>query len=197
MSETVTLEEVWKLFKETDRRMQESRAETDRRMQETGQYLKELGAETDRRIKDLARQVGNLSSRWGEFVEGVVAPACKTIFANRGIPVHKVSQRVRAELPGNCRMEVDLLVVNTDAVILVEVKSKLMVEDVRDHVKRLAGFKDFFTEYADKRVMGAVAGIVIEEDADRFAINQGLFVIVQSGETATLANGDDFVPRTW
>ncbi|MBF0143035.1 MAG: hypothetical protein HQL59_06205 [Magnetococcales bacterium] len=75
-------------------------------------------------------------------------------------------------------MEVDLLVVNGEVVILVEVKSKLKRDDVREHVERLAEFKDFFPQYAGKRIMGAVAGIVIEENVDLLAMKEGLFVIV-------------------
>ncbi|MBF8272253.1 MAG: hypothetical protein HW380_1358, partial [Magnetococcales bacterium] len=47
------------------------------------------------------------------------------------------------------------------------------------------------------RVMGAVAGILINKDVDKFAMNEGLFVIVQSGDSVKLANDGKFVPRTW
>jgi len=94
-------------------------------------------------------------------------------------------------------MEIDLLVANTIAAVLVEVKSNLRVEDVRNHLDRLSKFKSFFPRYADCTVYGAVAGIVIDANADQFAINQGLFVIVQSGETVCIANDEHFVPKTW
>ncbi|MBF0416369.1 MAG: DUF3782 domain-containing protein [Magnetococcales bacterium] len=184
-------------MKETDRRIQETdrqMQETDRRMQETDRQMQE----TDRLVKEVSRQVGNLGSRWGEFVEGIVAPACETLFVERGIPVHRVSSRVKAKsLDGNRRMEIDLMVVNTDYVILVEVKSRLTAEDVRDHLKRLHEFKEFYEGEKGARVMGAVAGILIDNDVDQYAMNQGLFVIVQSGDSVKLANDRTFVPRTW
>ncbi|MBF0152869.1 MAG: hypothetical protein HQL64_03910, partial [Magnetococcales bacterium] len=80
---------------------------------------------------------------------------------------------------------------------LVEVKSKLRSEDVRDHLARLAEFKEFFPEYADRRVMGAVASIVMEGGVDRYAMSVGLWVIVQSGDSMRLANDAAFVPQTW
>ena len=61
----------------------------------------------------------------------------------------------------------------------------------------MAEFKDFFPEYASKRLFGAVAGIVIEENADRFAMNKGLFVMVQSGNAICMANDATFQPRAW
>lgn len=186
MSETVTFDDVWKMFQEMVRENRERNAELDRKFQET-----------DQKIKQVSQQIGQLGSRWGEFVEGMVAPACETLFAARGIPVHQVHQRVRTRLPGNRHMEIDLLVVDGDAVILVEVKSRLKAEDVREHLERLGAFKEFFPRYAECRVMGAVAGMVIDEDVDQYAMKQGLFVMAPSGETVTLANDPAFAPRAW
>ena len=41
-------------------------------------------------------------------------------------------------------MEVDLVGINGDEVVVVEVKSKLTVDDVRDHLYRMENFKRFF-----------------------------------------------------
>ncbi|MBF8274848.1 MAG: hypothetical protein HW380_3953 [Magnetococcales bacterium] len=208
MTQAVTFDDVWKMFQEMVRENRERSAETDRKfqetnrkVQETNQQIKEVSAqmrETDRKVKEVSQQVGNLGSRWGEFVEGIVAPACETLFAERGIPVHRVSHRVKARsLDDSRRMEIDLLVNNTDCVVLVEVKSRLTTEDVRDHLKRVREFKEFYEGEGGARVMGAVAGILIDKDVDKFAMNEGLFVIVQSGDSVKLANDGKFVPRTW
>lgn len=175
MTQALVFDDVWRMFQETDRKFQE----------------------TDRKIKEVSQQIGRLGGRWGDFVEGMVAPACEILFAEKGIPVHKVSRQVRAKLSGGRHMEIDVFVVNTDAVVLVEVKSALTVEDVREHMVRLAEFKEFFPEYADKRVFGAVAGIVVGEHTGRFAINNGLFVMVQAGDSMRLANDESFVPIAW
>ncbi|HIJ84352.1 MAG TPA: DUF3782 domain-containing protein [Magnetococcales bacterium] len=178
----------------------ERRAEADRKSQETSQLIREVSVqmrETDRKIKEVSKQIGRLGGRLGEFVEGLVAPACKTLFAQRGIPIHKVSRRVEADLPSDRHMEIDLFVVNTDAVSLVEVKSKLTIEDVREHMVRMSEFKEFFPEYADKMAIGAVAGMVVEENVIHFAIRNGLFVMVQAGDSVRLANDETFIPRTW
>ncbi|MEO5372143.1 MAG: hypothetical protein H7833_18905 [Magnetococcus sp. DMHC-1] len=212
MSETVTVEDVWKAFLETDRRMREMNAEFDRRWIQEKQemqilremiaandrQIKESSLATDKKIKEVSQQVGNLGSRWGEFVEGIVAPACETLFAERGIPVHRVSPRVKVKsLDGSRRMEIDLLVDNTDSIVLVEVKSRLTAEDVRDHIQRVREFKELYEGAGGARVMGAVAGILIDNDVDKFAMNEGLFVIIQSGESVKLANGPEFVPKCW
>lgn len=208
MTETVTFDDVWKMFQEMVREDRERRAELDRQDRERwaeyerqdrerrAEYERQM-QETDRRMKETDRKIDRLGGRLGEFVEGLVAPACKSLFLQWGIPVHQVSRRVEADLPGGRHMEIDLFVVNGDAVALVEVKSKLTVEDVREHLERLAQFKSFFPRYDDCRTFGAVAGMVIEENVRRFAIHQGLFVIEQAGETLRMANEADFVPRAW
>jgi len=108
-----------------------------------------------------------------------------------------VHQRVQGKRDDGSAMEIDILVVNGDAVVLVEVKSTLTIKDIRQHLQRLAKFKAFFPRYDDCQVMGAVAGIVADGETKKFARNQGLFVIVQSGENVTLANDPEFKPRTW
>ncbi|MBF0134775.1 MAG: DUF3782 domain-containing protein [Magnetococcales bacterium] len=204
MSQNLTIDDIWKLFHETNRLFRESEARMAHDLQETRRILQESRAETerksqetDKKIKEVTTLVGRLGGRWGEFVEGLVAPACETLFAQRGIPIHQVSPHVKAALPGNRHMEIDLLVANTDVVALVEVKSRLTSEDVREHQTRMAEFKEFFPIYADKRAMGAMAGILIDKDVDRHVMNAGFFLIVQSGDSVQLANDMDFVPRVW
>ncbi len=220
MTQTATYDDVWKMFRETatqmretaaqmqetDRKFREMSAETDRKFQETDLQIKEVSAQmretnlqmkaTDIKVKEVSTLVGNLGGRWGEFVEGLIAPSCIALFTERGIQVDEVYLRVKKTIDGE-RMEIDILVANTVAAVLVEVKSQLQVEDVRSHLNRLGKFKSFFPRYAACQVYGAVAGIVVDSDADQFAMNKGLFVIEQSGETVKLANDKTFVPSTW
>ena len=217
MTQAVTFDDVWKMFQETDRKFQEMaredrerreemvredrerRAETDRQIKEVSAQMRETDLKfqkTDIKIKEVSTLVGNLGGRWGEFVEGLIAPSCIDMFTERGIQVDEVYLRVKKTVAGE-RMEIDILVANTVAAVLVEVKSHLQVEDVRAHLNRLAKFKPFFPRYAACQVYGAVAGIVMDAEADQFAINKGLFVIEQSGETVRLANEQTFNPRVW
>ena len=81
--------------------------------------------------------------------------------------------------------------------MLIEAKTTLGVDDVKEHLERLEKFKSFFPEYADRKVIGAVAGIVIDEGSDKFAYKKGLFVIEQSGDTVKITNDDEFSPIEW
>ncbi|MEO5339133.1 MAG: hypothetical protein H7837_01250 [Magnetococcus sp. MYC-9] len=192
------------MFEETNRILQKSQDEwqqqrqvTERVLQRVLQELAESQKDTDRKIKEMSKNIDRLGGRLGEFVEGLVAPACETLFAERGIPVHMVSRRISAKRPDGRNMEIDLLVDNTDSVVVVEVKSKLTADDVRDHLEKMSHFKEFLPMYANKKAVGAVAAMVIEENVCRFAINSGLFVIEQAGETLRMANDEQFQPKVW
>jgi hypothetical protein len=199
---STTQEEVWEILRklalsseETDRRMQE----TDRRLQETDMRQKETARqmmETDRKLKEVATAIGRLGNRLGEFVEEMVRPAVVRLFQQRGIAVHQVFRGAYAERDGDA-MEIDLLVVNNLDAVLVEVKSELKVDDVKEHVSRLLRFKKLFPQYAGFSVMGAVAGMVVPYDPARFAYRQGLFVLSQSGDTVTIRNDAEFKPGVW
>lgn len=200
---TTTADDVWRLLaeltnaqKETNRRFQETERLLKEQSQETDRLLREQSQETDRRIREVNKQIGDLGGKWGRFVENMVAPACETLFLKRGIPVHQVSQRVKKRLNGQT-LEIDVLVTNENHVLVVEVKSSLGVNDVKELQSDLNKFRQFFPEYAQKQLYGAVASIEIEEGADRYAYRQGLFVLAQAGETVSILNNPDFQPKNW
>jgi hypothetical protein len=194
-----TLEDVWRLFQETDRQIQETGQrlkETDLLIKQQAQEAERRSQETNRQIKELGKQIGRLGGAWGRFVEDLVAPACEGLFLNRGIPVERVSQRVKRYHQGDT-LEIDVLVVNQGHVLAVEAKSSLSVEDVKNFIADLHRFGSFFPEYAQDQIYGAVAGIGIESQADVYASRQGLFVLTESGDGIQILNPEEFVPKAW
>lgn len=173
--------EVWQLFKETDAKFKETQGELDRRFKET-----------DKKINQLS---GLFSSQWGKMLEALVEPSALRLFRERGIQVNHTFPRAKSRLNGRA-MEIDLLLENTDEVVVVEVKSTLKVSDVTDFLTDLGQFLDFFPRYRSYRVYAGVAALSIEEEADRYAYRQGLFVLGLSGEgVVQLHNDADFRPR--
>ena len=67
----------------------------------------------------------------------------------------------------------------------------------KEFITDLREFRQFFPEYNDKQLYGAVAGIEIEQGADKYAYRQGLFVLAQSGENMVILNNEQFQPKTW
>ena len=200
-------QEIWKLFAETDRKVEKmwketaaSFKETDKRFKETDQKFKETDRkfqETMDQIRLTDRKYSTLTDKWGQFVEGLVSPAAIRLFRERGIEVRSTHKNVKVTNNGQDVFEVDIMLVNTEYVVLIEVKSTLGVEDVYDHLDRISKFKTHVPEYSDRKVVGAVAGIVIKEDADKHAYRKGLYVIAQSGDSVTILNDLKFKPKIW
>ncbi len=183
-----TLDDVWKLFQETDRKFQE----TDRKFQETEKQFQEMSLA----IKAVNSSIGKLGNRLGEFVEEAVRPSAVRLFRGCGIDVHEVQQNIVAKRNGES-LELDLLVVNDKDVIAIECKSHLSIDDVNGHLARLEKIKRLLPRYKDSRVLGAVAGRVIPENVSLYAVRKGLYVIGQNGDHLELRNGLVFVAKTW
>ena len=247
MSNSITLEDFYKLFQESerqrqeterilreslersrsefdhrlaeskeefDRRLAESKEEADRRAAESkaeaDRHLAESKAEADRRAafaeqrltrtEAIAEQtnkaVNSLTSRWGRFVENIVAPGVLRLFQERGIAVQEVHQRMKSRR-GSENLEIDIFAVDDEMAVAVEVKSRLTQDDVRHFLKNLERFKTAFPHYGNYRIYGAMAAIEIDESVDTYGENQGLFIIKQAGDSVCISNKADFAPRTW
>jgi len=46
-------------------------------------------------------------------------------------------------------------------------------------------------------VFGAVAGMIIESNADKYAYQKGLFVLKQKGNIVEIVNDENFQPKAW
>lgn len=173
-----------------------SQKETDRKFQEMSQEIKGIQKVTAKEIKAVSESIGRLGNRLGDFVEEMVRPAAVRLFREQGIDVHEVHRGVEAKRDGD-EIEIDLLVVNTTDVVAVECKSSLSIDDVNQHLTNLNKLKKMLPTYAEKKVMGAVAAMVIPDNVARYAYKQGLFVITQSGDHLLIRNDAKFKPQVW
>ena len=177
---------------EFDREMAASRAEFERSKREFDRRI----AKSERIAAQASQSVNGLSSRWGQFVENLVAPAAVRLFQGQGIEVTMIAQRVRAARQGR-HLEIDILAVNTTVAVVIEVKSRFTQDYLQQFLINLRQFKEFFPQYASYQVYGAIAGIEMDSGVDTAAARQGLFVIEQSGDSVTISNEPAFQPRTW
>ena len=129
------------------------------------------------------------------MLEALVRPGVAELFQARGIAVNGSLERPRVRRGGK-ELEIDLLLVNGDALVVVEVKSIFKVEDIRKLLRDLEVFLDFFPEYRGYRRFGAVAALSIDESTDRYAYRRGLFVLTLGREgLVTLRNDATFRPQ--
>jgi hypothetical protein len=208
-----TLEDVWAVLgevgekqrelaasqKETDRQMQESKAEYDRQMQERDRQMQE----TDRQMKEqwdkTNKKLGDLGNRFGEVVEHLIAPNlieklnAMNFDFRISSPNRKYYDRNHQELA-----EVDVLLENTNIVMAIEIKSKLLASHVQDHIERMDQLRAYADEHNDRRVwLGAVGGALLATDARKAALKAGFYLIEQSGDTVMISVPEGFKPKEW
>ena len=178
-------------FRETREQLERSSAEFDRRMRKTEQIARKAN-----------KSVSKLGNRIGDMVENMVGG--NTIvrkFQDLGYRIEKFcrKQSFGHDLPKNMRGEVDLLLENGEIAILIEVKTTLRTADVRSHIERLEKYRRRADFKGDKRrFIGAVAGAVVDGDAEEFAHDNGMYVIIQSGEAVEIVpTPEGFQAKEW
>lgn len=176
-----SFQEIWRLFKDTDKKFKETDKEIEK---------------TSKTVKETSKAVYALTGKWSKFVEGLIVPAVEKLFKERRIKVDTIYQRVKRHKNGH-EIEIDILAINGRYAVLIEAKSTLKIEDINDHIERLQQFKAFFPEYSNRHVIGAIGGISIEEESDKYAYRKGLFVIAEKGESVKILNDKKFKPKKW
>lgn len=192
----VTIDDIFELFRESERQRKEQQREFEQSLQEYRKTSEQEMAELKKIVAQTNKQVGGITSRWGEFVENLVRPAAVRMFLEKGIEVHFTALRVEAQ-DEKGSIEIDVLAENTNEVVAIEVKSHLEVRDVKRFLITLDRFKQALPKYQSYKLYGAIAGIKVDERADEYATQEGLFLIKPSGDTVAIANGQDFVAKTW
>jgi hypothetical protein len=176
-TESLTFEKVWAMFQETDRKFQE----TDQKMQETDRMMQE----TTRKMQETDRQISKLGSRIGQLIEHFAASNILEKFRELGYQFTRISRNhIIKDEQGVRLAEIDLLLENGDFAMIVEVKSLFTQADVSDHLKRMRTLRIYADKHADKRkYLGAAAGALMDEKAREDALESGLYVVEQTGDT--------------
>jgi hypothetical protein len=193
----LSFNEVWLMFQETDRRFQE----TDRRFRETREQFRETREqfrETREQMKDTDKRLKKLdelfTSQWGKLMESLVEGDLVPLLNARGIAVHRTMQRIENKTPPP-DFEFDILAVNDMEAVFVEVKTTLKPEDINHFLGKLDKVKEWMPSYNDYTIYGAVAYLRTDASCIKMAEKKGLFVIRATGKSASIINGEDFMPR--
>ena len=194
----MSIKEIWDLFKETDARLDKRFKETDVRLDRRFKETEKIAKETSESVRKLELSIERLerlfSSEWGKLIESLAESGIVQIFQKRGIDITELGRRMKSQKNGR-NMEVDFLLFNSREIVVGEVKTTLKVQDVKDFLDELKEFPGFFPRYKDSNTYGAIVGIRIEEDADKFAYRNGSFVLTVGGEgVLTMLNDERFLP---
>ena len=186
------LAETGRLLKEYAKEHKEQMAEYAKERKKNERERKEQEAknkremeEYNKRMEDYNKRFGELTNRFGEIVEYMVAPNLRDKFEELGLVFLQSNNGTKVDdHVNNIHFEVDIVLENGDKALLVEVKTKPTIQDVREHVELMEKMRAHADRKGDKRkFMGAVAGVVINENVMKFIHKKGFFAVTPSGQT--------------
>jgi len=184
------IQEIWALFRETDRKIKAMSEESERRSRELDERFKA----TDRKIDKVA---GMFDTQWGKLMESLAEGGVLKLFQERGIGVYQIYQRARCRRNGR-HLEIDLLLADDGVAVAVEVKTTLKADHITEFLEDMSEFPEFFPRYRNSKIYGAVAALRMEQQSERFAQKQGLFVIKIGGDGMTeMLNPTDFKAKNF
>jgi hypothetical protein len=208
-------QEMTKQFKERDKKLEESTRETKKAVREVAKENQELirslkefseesraiGRRMDQSKRELDRRMGDLSNRFGELAEHLVAPSINEKFNLLGYQFDAIAPggwRIDDPATGEVLAEIDLLLQNAESMVAVEVKAKPREQDIADHIRRLGVLRAWADRHGDRRrIHGALAGAIVTDSLRRQVVQAGLYLIVQTGDTMKIDVPDGFIPRRW
>ena len=189
-------EETAKRQQKFDEELKESRKKFDEEMKESQRKLDE-GLEKSRIEFDrkMNKMRGIWSNAWGDFVESLVSGSLVKMIQEWIPSINTIMKNIEGQRNGyDC--EFDIIAINNDSLVVVEVKSTLSVQDVKDFLEKLQNFSMFLPQFKNYKVYGAVAYLKVTQGAEKFAMKQGLFAIRATGDSGEILNKkDSFEPQ--
>ena len=153
-------------------------AERKKREEEENRNREEywrLSKETDKKIKELSTRFGTTT---GNIIEGLMSSTATDMFTEAGYDMHSKHKNMSCKTTNpNDGMEVDVFLYNDTSSIAIEVKASCDKKDIDRFLQQMGKFRKFFPRYSDLEVLGAIAAVNYELDADDYARECGLIVV--------------------
>ena len=164
----------------------------------------ELQKETDRQMKEndrrLNKKLGKLGDRFGEMVEYMVMPCLIKKFRELGFEFTKAYPHATiTDEKNNITTEIDITLEDGDKAMIVEVKSKPTTQDITEHIERMQKVRAHADLHGNSRVfLGAVAGMIMNENEKTFALKNGFYVVEPSEKTFSITAPEGaYTLREW
>ncbi|MDR1533454.1 MAG: hypothetical protein LBS62_14960 [Clostridiales bacterium] len=182
---TLNFEKVWAIF-----------AEIGQKQAKTDEQLTRL----EKTVKRVSNNAGGLNRSMGELAETLIAARLWEKFPGYGLT--RAYQRIPLYDKNNqIKTDIDILLVNTDICMAVEVKHELnRMDEVDRHIKRMQLIRQYPPPLitADKQMLGAMAGGLVDPDVKDYAYKSGFFVLELAGESVRLIQPPEgFEPKKW
>ena len=180
--------EIWKMFRESETRRAESQDKTDVQL-----------ARTSKEVAKLTRKLSKDEGQWGKIAESLVRGELIGLMKERfGVVLDDVSLRMGGKYNGK-QWEIDVVGVNSDIVVIVEVKTTLNTNNTTEFIRNTVHrFPKLVKRHRKSRIYAGIAYVKTssnEASVVKHAEDNGLFVIKVINNTNRIVNSADFKLR--
>ncbi len=149
----------------------------------------------EKKILQVTTQLGNLGNIQGDIAEDLFRRNVVSLLKARGILIKNLGFRVK--MPGTA--EYDIVAENGKEIVVLEVKNKLSSRHIRRFLNvQLPKFRSEFPIYSNYKLYGAIGSLIISEELEQIAIDEGLFVFTQNMDGgASIINSSNFKAKSW
>ena len=181
------IDDLYMSHKETEKTLNKAIDDLGMSHKETEKTLNkaidDLGMSHKETEKTLNKAIGGLSNTMGELIEKVMTAGLPQKFKQFGFTFTRIATIKWTDGENNIYTEIDGLLENGKQAMAVEVKTKLRIEDVDDHLIRMEKVRAYAGIHGDNReFLGAIAATIVDTSSRAYALQKGLFVIEPSGE---------------
>jgi len=172
-------EKTWKLLQE----LIAAGKETDKRMKETDIRMKE----TDKQINKLNTLIGGIGNSNGFVAEDLFFNSFSKKMSIGNTKFEFIDRNVERKHRG-LKDEFDIVLTNSEVIVIVEVKYNFYPNDVKKVLKKINNYKILFPTYKNYKFIGAIAGLTMQNNTIDEAKKYGFFVFTQEGNDLKLLN---------
>ena len=171
--------------------LRESQKKTDRQIQKMSEESEASRKESSKRIKKLDEL---FNSQWGKLMEALVEGDLLKLLKQKNIRVDDTTMNMKGQHQDE-DWEIDILASNGEEIVIVEVKTTLKVQHIKELIYKLNKFTTWKPRYKDTKIYGAVAYLKADQSSAKYAEKEGLFVIRATGSSSSIINKKNFEPK--
>jgi hypothetical protein len=146
------------------------------------------------------KELGAIAHKQGRITEDLVAPSiCRILREALGLPESCGCNQAERIIRYNSKnrehsKEFDVIAECEGYVMLTETKSTADARDIAELKEAIREFRDYFPEYADRKLLGCLATLSAHESLIKHASREGILILAVGDELMDVMNEPGFKP---
>ncbi|MEO0179673.1 MAG: hypothetical protein ABIL61_08100 [candidate division WOR-3 bacterium] len=196
------IRELRKLIEEDRKRAEEDRKraeEYEKQREKEHKEAMERLTKLEETTRNLSKSISDLNDIWSDYTEKIILDGFENAAKEYGLEIIRpVVKPSSIKTKDGDNYEIDGLAVGRDFVIIIETKTTVRENSLKQLENNINRFLEFYPEYRNYKLYGAIAGIKISKDIKNLAEKKGFFVIEhKDGKDVRILNSKDFKPKDY